>query len=440
MIKRVDIIGAGISGLATAYYLAKSTSGLEIRVWEKDDRPGGLAGSFSTDHFTVEKFYHHLFKRDKALQQLIDELGLGDDLVWRPASTGAYYMHRPYRISSPLDLLRFKPLPVLDRLRLGWLAIHARTVREWEGLDDISARDYIIRTSGAKVYEVVWEPLLQGKFGSHAESISAAWLWRKLVDRGGSRDSKGQEFLGYVSGGLGKVFDSMVTEIRRGGHAVNLGTGVRGIEGGPNRVDRIVTDRGTFETDLVVGAAQTPELAELLPATVSQYRDSLRQVEFLSNVCLVLTLNSSLSDFYWTNVTDPHAPFIGIVEQTRWADHQDFGGRHLAYISAYVPLQDPRLLMGAAELLQMYVPHIRGLFPDFDPAVVAGMHVWSAPYAQPVVRVGYRHTIPEIQSPIENLLVCTMAQIYPNDRQVSNGVEMARKTVAVIKSKIEGRG
>ncbi len=437
MIRRVDIIGAGISGLATAYYLARSTTDLEIRVWEKDEQPGGLAGSFSTERFSVEKFYHHLFKRDTALQQLIADLDLGPELVWRPASTGAYYMQRPYRLSSPLDLLRFKPLSLVDRLRLGWLAVHARTVKHWEQLDDISARDYIIRTAGPKVYEVVWEPLLHGKFGPHAESVSAAWLWRKLVDRGGSRDSKGQELLGYVRGGLGRVFDAIVREMRERGHAVHLGTRVRCFEGGPRGIERLVTDRGTFDTDVVVGAAQTPQLADLLPESVPQYRDSLRRVQFLANVCLVLTLERSLSDFYWTNVTDPEAPFIGIVEQTRWADRQDYGGTHLAYVSAYVPGDDPRLSMDAADLLQAYLPHVRRLFPDFDPGVVADMQVWSAPYAQPVVEVGYRHVVPEVQSPIENLLVCTMAQIYPNDRQVSNGVEMARKTVATIRSKIE---
>ena len=193
---RIDIIGAGISGLSTAHYLSRAFDAaqerkIELHVWEKDAAPGGLAGTFTTPDFTVEKFYHHIFKRDRDLQQLIADVGLGNEMVWRPAATGAYYFRQPYRLSSPLDLLRFKPLPFFDRLRLGWMAVHARAVRDWRQLDDISCKDYIRRVAGENVYRVVWEPLFRGKFGAHADSVSAAWLWSKLVDRGGSRNSQG---------------------------------------------------------------------------------------------------------------------------------------------------------------------------------------------------------------------------------------------------------
>src|SRR5215471_14885869 len=108
MKKRVDVLGGGISGLASAYFLAQMDTPLEIHVWEREPTLGGLAGSFATEGFTVEKFYHHLYRRDVALQALIEELGLGQDLIWRPALTGSYYQQQPYRLSSPLDLLRYK--------------------------------------------------------------------------------------------------------------------------------------------------------------------------------------------------------------------------------------------------------------------------------------------------------------------------------------------
>ena len=55
MSERVDIIGGGGSGLACAWYLAKKRPDLKIHVWEKDQFPGGLAGSFETEEFKVEK-------------------------------------------------------------------------------------------------------------------------------------------------------------------------------------------------------------------------------------------------------------------------------------------------------------------------------------------------------------------------------------------------
>jgi protoporphyrinogen oxidase len=434
--RRVDIIGAGISGLATAYYLSRSVDNVEIHVWEKDPLPGGLAGSFTTADFSVEKFYHHIFRRDVALQNLIAELGLHEDLVWRPAMTGAYYFQQPYRLSSPLDLFRFKPLSLFDRLRLGWMVLGARRIKDWRALDDISAKEFVLKTAGQNVYQVVWEPLFRGKFGSQAEGVSAAWLWSKLVDRGGSRDRKGHELLGYLRGGLGRVFQELIERLRESGHAVHLGAAVRHLQGNQEKLESLVTDRGTFPADLVIGCTQVPDLRRILPQQAAQYQEALGKIDFLANVCLVLVLKKALSDFYWTNVTEPEAPFVGIIEQTKWADQKDFNGKHVAYISSYVPLHDQRLAMSPEELVTSYLPSIRKIFPDFTADQIVDRHLWHARYAQPIVHVGYRHHVPDITSSINNLFICTMAQIYPHDRQVSNGIEMALKTVDVVKSKL----
>ncbi|UCD38377.1 MAG: FAD-dependent oxidoreductase, partial [Fidelibacterota bacterium] len=290
----MDIIGAGISGLATAYYLAREESDIEIHIWEKEPFPGGLAGTFSTEDFTVEKFYHHMFRRDKALQGLIKELDLEDRLIWRPAATGAYYFRQPYRLSSPLDLLRFKPLPIQDRLRLGWMVLHARRVKDWRELDQVSAKDYILKVGGEKVYKVVWEPLFRGKFGPMAESIAAAWLWSKLVDRGGSRSRSGHEVLGYLRGGLGILFNEMIDRLREMGHKVHLDTPIIRLEGTERKIRTLVTDNGSFEADLVISGVQVPQLVAMLPEQTSAYAHSLERINFLGNVCLVLTLNQSL--------------------------------------------------------------------------------------------------------------------------------------------------
>jgi protoporphyrinogen oxidase len=430
MTPTVDVVGAGISGLATAWYLdrALGRDAVRIRVWERDEQPGGLAGSFSTPGFSVEKFYHHLFRRDVALQELIAEVGLGQDLVWRPALTGAYYVNQPYRLSSPLDLLRFRALPLLDRIRLGLMVVHARTVRDWRALDDQTAFEYVRRVAGERVLKVVWEPLLHGKFGPHAPEVSAAWLWCKLVDRGGSRDRRGRETLGYLRGGLGRLFDRLVEGLRARGHQVSLGVPVVALHGDGAGIRAVETAGGTLETSLVVGAGQLPDLVELLPEGARETAEELSRIDFLGNVCLVLELERSLSDFYWTNVTDPESPFVGIIEQTRWADAADFGGRHVAYVSAYVPPGDPRMSMSADELFASYLPWIRRIFPAFGPRDVVSRHLWRARYAQPIVRVGYRDLVPDVATGIPNFFVCTMAQIYPHDRQVSNGVELARRT------------
>ena len=424
---RIDIIGGGASGLACAWYLSRLNRPLEIHVWEKDTSLGGLAGSFEAKDFQVEKFYHHFFKRDHAIQELIKEVGLEKDLVWKPASTGAYYVKQPYRLSSPLDLLTFKPLRFWDRLRMGSLVLHARTIKNWEKLDDISAEEYVRKISGGNVYETVWEPLLKGKFGPYASSVSAAWLWSKLVDRGGSRNRQGFEYLGYLRGGLGKLFAAIRKRLEAKGHFVHLNSPITSLKISKDKITHVYNSEEWIPTDYVIGTAQLPDLAQILPE--SAFKKQLQQIPFLGNICLVLTLKQSLSNFYWTNITDPEAPFVGIVEQTNWADRNSFGGKHLIYISAYTHDKDLRWGMYTNSLIDFYLPHIQKIFPEFTKKLIIDKWLWKAPYAQPIVTTGYRHIIPPTHTPIKNFFLSTMAQIYPNDRQVSNGVEMAKKLV-----------
>ena len=62
---------------------------------------------------------------------------------------------------------------------------------------------------GERVYQVVWEPLLQGKFGDLAEEVAAVWFWNKLKLRGGSRGKGGEERLAYYRGGFTALADTL---------------------------------------------------------------------------------------------------------------------------------------------------------------------------------------------------------------------------------------
>jgi protoporphyrinogen oxidase len=310
--------------------------------------------------------------------------------------------------------------------------VHAQRIKQWQRLDDISVRDYIVKVAGQNVYDVVWGPLLHGKFGPEAEQVSAAWLWAKLTDRGASRNRQGYELLGYLQGGLGRIFETVVTRLSAAGHSVHLGEAVRRLHGTPERIESIETETGTFPAGTVIGCAQVPDLIPLLPESAGDYTRMLGRIRFLANICLVLTLNRSLSEFYWTNVTEADAPFVGIIEHTRLIDRSEYHQKHLVYLSSYVAQDDARLWMSAEELVQNYMPAIQKMFPEFGPQYIEEQSLWTARYAQPVVKGGYRNDIPAIASPISNFFLCTMAQIYPNDRQVSNGVAQAKSTTALI--------
>ncbi|MGB9594056.1 MAG: FAD-dependent oxidoreductase, partial [Anaerolineae bacterium] len=117
---RIAIIGGGLTGMSAAHVLAKA--GHACTLYERDDSLGGLAGSFRVNGVYLEKFYHHLFTSDRTMVRLIEDLGLGGDLVWNPTVTSTWYVNRIFRLATPLDVIRFKPLSLVNRLRLGSLA------------------------------------------------------------------------------------------------------------------------------------------------------------------------------------------------------------------------------------------------------------------------------------------------------------------------------
>ena len=428
---KVAVIGAGFCGLAAAYELGQR--GIRATVLEMDGEVGGLAGSFATEGEPLEKFYHHWFTSDVHMMDLIGELGQSDKVVLRPSRTGLYYAHDFFKLSTPLDLLRFSPLPLASRIRLGLLALWVRRIRNWRSLEDVTAADWLRKLGGEHVYQVVWAPLLHGKFGSLAEEVAAVWFWNKLKLRGGSRGGSGKEQLAYYQGGFSALADALVVAIRAQGGDIQLNRPATGLQVDGQRVVGVCTDEGTIAADGVVATPALPVIADLAAAhTSEEYATGLRRIRYLANVCVVLELDRSLSDIYWLNVNDPNFPFVGVIEHTNFEPASSYAGRHIVYLSRYLPDSDPFYQMSDEEATALTLTHLQRMFPDLSDERVLTSHVWRARHAQPVVERGYRRLIPSAQTPLRNLFIASMAQIYPQDRGTNYAVKQGREAAQLM--------
>ena len=110
----VVIIGSGCAGLMAARQLGKNN--ISCLIIERNKSPGGMLESYNINDIYIEKFYHHIFERDKVIIKLIDELGLTDKLLWREVETSFLYNNNFYRLLHPQDLIKFKPLKFIDKL------------------------------------------------------------------------------------------------------------------------------------------------------------------------------------------------------------------------------------------------------------------------------------------------------------------------------------
>lgn len=432
---RVGIIGGGVGGLGAAYELAKL--GHQVAVFERAPFLGGLASTFDIGGGRLERFYHHLFLSDVTIIQLLGELGLGDRLIWKETKVGFFYQGRIYPFSTPMDLLRFTPVSLLDRVRMGLVTLYLQRVKNWRKFEGVAAAAFMRKWAGKRNYQVIWEPLLKGKFTIYHDQIAMPWLWSKFATRVASRDRTFKEKLGYIRGSWGVLVDALEQRIKQMGGEVYTSTSVARILTQGGRVTGLSIERPDGQQrerpfDLVIATIPSFALPRLVDLP-EDYVAKLQGVEYEGAIAVIWVLKRSLSSVYWLNIADPEIPFLLVLEQTNLVPPLEYGGKHIIYTADYVTRDDPRWSMGTEELVREYIPHLKRINPAFDESWVESYYLHKEPAAQPVVKVNYRERMPSTRAPVHGLWLAAMSQVYPEDRgtnySIRLAVEVARQSI-----------
>ena len=434
---RVGIIGGGAAGLAAAYELGKH--GHSAVVYERAPFLGGQASTFDVGGARLERGYHHLFTSDTDILDLIHEIGLGHQMRWMDSKVGTYYDGKIYDFVTPLDLLRFTPLSLVDRVRLGLVTLYLQRRRDWRGLEGVSAAEWLRKHAGRRPYEVFWGPMLRGKFGEdHYDQVGMAWVWAKIQSRVASR-GKGmvREKLGYPIGSFGEVFDVLADRIREQGGQVHVATSVSRVaieNGRASAVDVETEGAGprTERFDAIIATTPSYVFPRLVPPMPEEYLSKLTSVSYMAAVLIILVLNRPLSRVYWLNVADRSMPFVAVVEQTNFIGPEHYGGKHVVYLSNYLGTDHPLYAMGHEELLQEYLPHLRKINPEFEPSWVETSYHHRVDAAQPIIGTDYTARIPDHRTPFKGLYLANTTQIYPEDRGTNYSVGMGKRVAGIV--------
>ncbi|MDQ6914749.1 MAG: FAD-dependent oxidoreductase [Actinomycetota bacterium] len=449
---RVAVLGAGVAGLVAAHRLTQR--GHVCDVYERWPGLGGQAATLDVgDGVLLERYYHHLFMTDRHIVELYAELGMPDGVEWRPSSVAIYTDGRVHPFTTPGDLLRFSPMRIRSRIRMGLaVVLLQRRHRDAEPFEDLTARAWVERAMGREAYAKVWGPLLRAKFGARADDISMAWLWSKLTLRRQIQGKQArEELLGYPRGGWEPLFRALADRIEAGGGRVLIDQPAAGLalaeDGGqlvwgaapgsfraghdPQRFER----RGEPERyDGVVATVPSDVFERLLDpglteALGDEYLGRVRGAEYHTALCTLLELDRRFGDFYWTNVCDPEVPFIGLVEQTNFVEPEHYGGRRFLYVANYVEAGDPLLDLDLDSLLAVYEPGMRRINPEFSRDWVLRGWRFAEPAAQPIVTAGYRRRMPPLRTPVPGLVLANTTQVYPEDRGTNYAVRLGGEAV-----------
>jgi protoporphyrinogen oxidase len=441
---RVLIIGGGVAGLGAAWELVKH--GHEVTLFEASPVLGGQVRTFEIGGGRLEIFYHHLFRSDTSIIELIDELGLGPDLEWIDSRVGFFARGRHYPFVGAMDLLRFSDVSFPTRIRLGLAALWLRRYSDWHAYEGRRARDWILKWVGREGYERVWGALLRAKFGTRAEEVSLVWFWGKVHLRFASRQGGlfAKEQLGYLKGSFGRLVDTLVAKLReRGAHLEASAPAARivieddravGVAlKNPDGSERI--ERG----DLVLATVPSYALINLLPDLDSEYREKLEAVQYQWATVLALSMDRALSPTYWLTVTDDDCPFVVAVEQTNFVSPERYGGNHVIYFSNYCDPGDPAADETADQTFERYLPFIKRINPDFDPSWVREKRLFKDRAGQPVVDADYHTRIPGHRTPVPGLYLANTTQVYPEDRGQNYSIRMGQRVAQLMMSDLGGQ-
>lgn len=436
-LSRVGIAGAGAAGLAAAYELGKN--GHRVAVYEPAPFLGGQASTFDVNGARLERGYHHLFTSDTDILALIDEIGLGHQMRWIESKVGTLYDGKIYNFVTPMDLLKFKPLSLIGRFRLGLVTLMLRRMKEWQHLEGVTADEWLRQKAGKEAYEVFWEPMLKGKFGEeHYDQVGMAWVWGKIHTRFASR-AKGlsKEVLGYPMGSFGEIFEVLARRIAEQGNGVHTSTPVTQIvvEDGRLRGVEVKAHGGEptlEECDAVIATVPSYIFPRLVPPLPEDYLSRLTSVNYLAAVLIILVLDRPLSHIYWLNVADRSIPFVGVIEHTNLIPPENYGGKHIVYLPNYLSTSHPMYKMDHEQLLQEYLPHLRKINPSFDLSWIVTSYHHRVDAAQPIIGTDYSSRIPDHRTPFKGVYLANTTQVYPEDRGTNYSVRMGRKIARMV--------
>ncbi|MDQ6670521.1 MAG: FAD-dependent oxidoreductase [Chloroflexota bacterium] len=405
---RVGVLGGGALGLGAALRLAQA--GRRVTLIEREPQLGGLAAGFRVGPNNLEKFYHHIFRTDTTIIAFIRELGLDKHLLWGQPNTSTFSAGRIVSLGTIPDLLRLPLLDPRDRLRflLGMAVLKAipneKIFKGW------TAARWMPRLMGRHGYEVMWEPILRGKFGARANDIAMSWLWSRVHER-----SLG---LGYLRGGFQQLYDAFGERIRALGGSVLTSTAAATIR---KQNDTIEVHTGSGEVhrfDQLLATLPTRLFVRLAAADLpTEFVERYPGPEHYGAHVLILGLDRPLvPGVYWLNINDRDLPFLALVEHTNFLPSADYGGLHLVYLGNYLPMDHPLFAQPDTEIMGTYLGALRHIRPDVDPSWVKQHWVFRAPFAQPIVTTTYLDSLPPHRTPLSGVYLANMAHVYPQDR------------------------
>jgi protoporphyrinogen oxidase len=446
MPERIAIVGSGFLGLTLALRLAES--GREVTVFEAAPEIGGLASAWQIGDVVWDRHYHVTLMSDSFTRKIVGDIGLGDEFEWVETKTGFYTGGKLVSMSNGIEFLKFPPLGLIGKFRLGTTIFYASRLKDWKSLEKVSVENWLTKLSGKKTFDKIWKPLLKAKLGDAYRETSAAFIWATIQRMYAARNSgMKKEMFGYVRGGYARVLARFEEVLREKGVDVRLNAPVGKIEEAETGKFEVTIASGAENVmaagaeasgqaavaapmnsfngfDSVVLTCPADTAANSVPQLSDAEKDSLRGVKYQGIVCASVLMRKSLSPFYVTNIIE-ETPFTGIIEMSAMVEKAEFGGNALVYLPKYVGPDDELFEKTDEEIEKIFLDALETMYPQFSRADVVTFKISRVRKVFPLPIVNYSEKLPSIKTSVDGLFVINSAHILNGTLNVNETVQLA---------------
>lgn len=416
MTKKVIILGAGITGLVTAWKLAKE--GYEITLIEKESTVGGVAGTIDWDGFKFDYGAHHFFSRNKETVEFYKKI-LPDVLKEKKNKVRLLIFGKltDYPIIGAQIFLTLR-LPLM--LSAGFSFLLARTRALLFGIPDTTRLDeWIIRRFGKILYNIYFGPYLERVQKKPVHLLSSdigkkkipVFSIRQYIKREFFRNNKFNQddyatySYHYCVNGYGEFSNFFFYELERMKNVtILLNESLQNVHINDNKVISISTDKNTFNgTDFdIISTLPLEQLFKTIDSTDSSLKETAKNLEYTRmRFFMVKVKRSSVMGLTWALFNDLKFPYYRVSEHIY--DKFNMTPYGFSSLCFEIPLniEDALWTSSDAELLQIILASFNTVFTLKEDEIIDTKSIFID-HANPRMAVGYHESLEKIFSFIDN--------------------------------------
>ncbi len=411
--KKIIVLGGGLSGLAAADILSKK---FKVEVYEAAPFLGGLASTFEHNGKRIPMFYHHIIRSNTNTLAYLNRF-TNNNLKWKKINVSIGVNGKLNTINKILKFAKFNYLNLYEKFRFGLFGLYTIFLLNPNNLKEgLDAETWLNKYCGKSVTDKIFYHLYsKNKFNVPLNRISAKQFANRLYEK------EVQDDFTFPETSYQPMIDGLKEQIEKNSGKIKINSKITEI----NLKEKYIIESGKkIKYDLIINTIPFEVFIKIAKGLPEDYRNQLEKVKYCPGVGLVFGTQEFLDkDNYWINLFDEDMHII--MQHSILCDiYEDKVSWCLRYGGS-----EEDLNLSEGEIKEKYLKVLKKYFPQ---SKINWVKVMRTKYAEPIYDIDYHKYMPDYRTPIDGLYFSGIQLTYPKIRNMNVALESGIKTAKLI--------